>query len=110
MLKPSSKKIAYAILTAVIVFFAIDLTAGMVLSNQWAFEAAEKVCSQHGWKPGDFSAADLKISGGFVDKIATLEYQPRDQVRCKTVRIVFQKSINLSPWTLTEYTEVPAQP
>lgn len=110
MLKSRSKTIAYVILGIVVLFFAIDLIAGFVFPDLWAFDAATTVLRQNGWQPGDFLSGESSISGGLIGKIVTLEFIPRDQTRCKRIRIILQRPMNLFPWKLMEYSEEHSQP
>lgn len=105
MLKSRSKTFVYVILGIVILFLAIDLIAGFVCPDLWAFDAATAVCSKNGWQPGDFLSSQSSISGGLIGKIVTLEFIPRDQTRCKRIRIILQRPLNLVPWKLMEYSE-----
>ncbi|NLH15734.1 MAG: hypothetical protein GX455_04050 [Phycisphaerae bacterium] len=105
MLKSRSKTFAYVILVIVVLFLAIDLIAGFVYPDLWAFDAATSVCRKNGWQPGDFLSGQSSISGGLIGKIVTLEFIPRDQIRCKRIRIILQRPLNLVPWKLMEYSE-----
>jgi hypothetical protein len=110
MTKPRSKIVAYVFIGAVVAFLGIDLIAGFACPDMWAFDAAAAVCRRNGWQPGTWSSGQSKISAGLIGKIATIEFIPNDQSRCKTIRITLRKPINLMPWKVMDYTEVPSQP
>lgn len=105
MVKSKSKRLLRIIVAIVILFLAIDLIAGIVCPDLWAFDAATAVCSKNGWQPGDFLSGESSVSGGLIGKIVTLEFIPRDQIRCKRIRIILQRPLNLLPWKLMEYSE-----
>jgi hypothetical protein len=101
----SSKRYLQIIGSAVVVFLVIDLIAGWIGPDLWAFDAAAVVCRQNGWQPGDYTAGESSITGGLIGKIATIEFKPRDPSRCKTIRVVLHKPINFFPWKVMEYSE-----
>ncbi len=105
MIKSKSKRLLRIIAAIVILFLTIDLTAGIVSPDLCAFDSAAAICRQNGWQLSDFSSTESNISGGLVGKIVTLEFIPRDQTRCKRIRIILQRPLNLLPWKLMEYTE-----
>lgn len=110
MSKSKTKLFSYLIIAAVVVFFAIDLVAGLACPDMWAFDAAAAACRQNGWQPGTWSSGQSNISGGLIGKTATLVLVPNDQSRCKTIHITLRKPLNLLPWKLMAYTEESNQP
>ena len=110
MVKSKTKIVAYVIIGAVVALLAIDLIAGFACPDMWAFDAAAAACRQNGWQPGTWSSGQSKISAGLIGKIATIEFKPNDQSRCKTIRITLRKPLNLLPWKVMDYAEVPSQP
>jgi hypothetical protein len=105
MVKSKTKLFSYVIIGAVVAFLAIDLIAGFVCPDMWAFDAAAAVCRQNGWQPGTWSSGQSNISGGLIGKTAAIAFVPNDQSRCKTIHITLRKPLNLLPWKLTAYAE-----
>jgi hypothetical protein len=97
MVKSKTKLFSYLVIGAVVAFFAIDLIAGFVCPDMWAFDAAAAVCRQNGWQPGTWSSGQSEISAGLIGKIATIEFKPNDPSRCKMIRVTLHKPINLLP-------------
>lgn len=101
------KRVVIGLGLCLILFAVINLAAGLLSPDEWAFNAAKAELDRRGPKGALFSGFESKISGGFLGfgRTATVTFKLKEDGDTKRVHVTLRKPVNLLGWQVAEYHE-----